>query len=116
VGKIYRGFRFEPQLYGAFKRVSSAGGCTVTGAFERFMELCVERKSLVFPELSVDGFESEARVLVDWLRKGKRFYRVEGDVEVNIPGRLLGLLPKVRDAGLRSEIENELKKSMSVEG
>jgi len=31
--------------------------------------------SLVFPDKGTGGFEAEARVLVDWLRKGKRFYR-----------------------------------------
>jgi len=56
---------------------------------------------LAFPERGVEGFEAEARVLVDWLIKGKRFYRGEGGVEVNISGRLVCLLPKVHDSGLR---------------
>ena len=51
--------------------------------------------------------------MVDWLGKGKRFYRGEGGVEVNIAGRLVWLLSRVRDAGLRLEMEEQLKRSVS---
>ncbi len=112
VVKVFRGFRFDVELYAGFKRVACAGGCTVTGAFERFMSCCVEGGGLVFPEGGTVGFEAEARVLVDWLGKGKRFYRGEGGVEVNVAGRLVWLLPKVRDAALRGEIEAQLKGSV----
>ena len=113
LAKVFKGFRFEAQLYRDFKSVASAGGCTVTGAFERFMGVCVEGGELVFPERNIEGFEAEARVLVDWLRKGRRFYRGEGGVEVNIAGRLVGLLLKVRDSELRVEMEDALKSSVS---
>ena len=86
MAKIFRGFRFEAQLYSDFQSVASAAGLTATCAFERFMKACVERKLLVFPEMSVEGFEAEARVLVDWLSKGKRFYRSESGTDVNIAG------------------------------
>jgi hypothetical protein len=112
VVKVFKGFRFGSELYGGFKRVASAGGFTVTGAFERFMGLCVEGGVLVFPARGVEGFEAEARVLVDWLRKGKRFYRGEGGEEVNISGRLVWLLTRVHDAALRGEMEEQLKKSV----
>ena len=113
MGKVYKGFRFNPELYESFRRLASAGGYTVTGAFERFMSICVERGVLAFPDLQVEGLEAEARVLVYWLRKGKRSYRGDGGVEVNIPGRLLGLILKVRDAELRRKMEEELKRSSS---
>ena len=113
LAKVFKGIRFEAQLYRDFKSVASAGGCTVTGAFEQFMGVCVEGGLLVFPERNIEGFEAEARVLVDWLRKGRRFYRGEGGVEVNIAGRLVGLLLKVRDSELRGEIEVALKSSVS---
>jgi hypothetical protein len=116
LAKVFKGFRFEAQLYRDFKSVASAGGCTVTGAFERFMGLCVEGELLVFPERNIEGFEAEARVLVDWLRKGRRFYRGECGVEVNIAGRLVGLLLKVRDSELRGAIEDALKGSVSEQG
>ena len=38
--KVFKGFRFDPELYAGFGRLVSAGGCTVTGAFERFMSVC----------------------------------------------------------------------------
>jgi hypothetical protein len=44
---------------------------------------------LVFPDRGTGGFEVEARVLVNWLGKGRRFYRGEGGVEVNVSGRLV---------------------------
>jgi hypothetical protein len=113
LAKIFKGFRFEAQLYRDFKSVASAGGCTVTGAFERFMDVCVEGGLLVFPERNIEGFEAEARVLVDWLLKGRRFYRGEGGVEVNIGGRLVVLLLKVHDSELRVEMEKALKASVS---
>jgi hypothetical protein len=113
LAKIFRGFRFETQLYSDFQSVSSAAGLTATCAFERFMIACVERKLLVFPEMSVEGFEAEARVLVDWLSKGKRFYRSENGTEVNISGHLIELLLKVHDSKLRTEMEEILKNSVS---
>ena len=113
LGRVFRSFRFDPELYAGFGRLVSAGGCTVTGAFERFMSCCVEGGGLVFPEGGTVGFEAEARVLVDWLGKGKRSYRGEGGVEVNVAGRLVWLLPKVRDAALRGELEETLKGSVS---
>jgi hypothetical protein len=50
------------------------------------------------------------------LRKGRHFYRGEGGEEVNIPGRLLWLLPRVRSAGLKGEMEEQLKKSVFEQG
>lgn len=113
LAKVFKGFRFDVQLYSDFKDVASAGGCTLTDAFERFMSVCVEGGRLVFPESKIEGFEVEARVLVDRLRKGRRFYRGEGGVEVNIAGRLVGLLLKVHDSELRGAMEEVLKGSVS---
>jgi hypothetical protein len=116
LAKVFKGVRFDAQLYNDFKRVASAGGCTVTGAFERFMSVCVDGGVLVFPERNIEGFEVEARVLVDWLRKGKRFYRDKSGCEVSIPGRLVELLVKVRNSELRNEMEAVLKCSVSEQG
>jgi hypothetical protein len=116
MAKVYYGVRFEPSLYGSFKAVAGASGCTVTGAFERFMRSCVEAESLVFVEREVLDFEVEARVLVDWLCKGKCFFRDQDGEEVNVQGRLLWLLPRVHDVGLKEEIEGALKRSVSVKG
>jgi hypothetical protein len=114
--KVLKSFKFDPQIYSSFKQLANGGGYTVTGAFERFMSGCVEARGLVFPERGSEGFEVEARVLVDWLRKGKRFYRGEGGLEVNITGRLVWLLPKVRDSELRGAMEKVLKESVSEQG
>jgi hypothetical protein len=111
--KVYHGFRFEPALYAAFKAVLGGSGFTVTGAFERFMQGCVDVDALVFAERRLLDFEVEARILVDWLGKGKLFYRADGGDEVNISGRLLWLLPKVNDASLKGLIEEALKKSVT---
>ncbi len=107
-----KAFRFNDQLYNGFKKVASAEGYTTTGAFEHFMSICVEDGHLLFPEISVEGFEDEAQVLVDWLSKGRRFYRVKNGVEVNISGRLVELLPKVHDSALKSKMIEVLKSSV----
>jgi len=57
-------------------------------------------------------FEVEARVFVDWLEKGKHFFRTEDGEEVNVQGRLLWLLPRVQDAALKKHIEDALKNSV----
>lgn len=75
MAKVFYGFRFDPSLYGDFKKAAGTGGCTVTGAFERFMRGCVEAGALVFPDRRVLDFYVEARVLFDWLGNGKLFFR-----------------------------------------
>ena len=115
MGKPFKGFRFQPQLYAEFIKVARSGGYTVTGAFEKFMSGCVEVNALVFPDRKNLDFESEARVLADWLDKGKYFYRTDNGEEVNVQGRLLWLLPKVHDRALQKNIEDVLKKSVTVQ-
>jgi hypothetical protein len=112
-GKVFRGFRFDPEIYEGFGRLADAAGVTLTGALERFMRVCVEADALVFPDVGVAGFEAEARVLVDWLGKGKRFYRAAGGEEVNVAGRLVWLLSRVRDPELIALVERRLKESVS---
>ncbi len=90
---LYR-LRFKPDSYVAFKKLAKTNGYTVTGAFEQFMSCCVEANMMVFPDRGVLDFETEARVLVDWLSKGQLFYRAEAGIEVNIRGRLLGYCPE----------------------
>jgi len=100
-------------VFSNFQKLADAKGYTATGAFERFMEFCVEAGELVFAERQVLDFDVEARVLVDWLSKGKRFYRTETGQEMNIQGRLLWLLPKVKDAALQRNIEEAMKNSVA---
>jgi hypothetical protein len=110
--KQFRGFRFEQELYEAFCRLAEKQGLTTTRALERFMEGSVAIDTLVFADRRVLDFEAEARVLVDWLIKGKHFYRDEKSTELNISGRLLTLLPKVTDTDLKKKIEEALKSSV----
>jgi hypothetical protein len=112
--KVFRGFRFELELYDSFCCLAEKEGFTTTGALERFMAGCVELNTLVFADRRVLDFEAEARVLVDWLGKGKYFYRNEAGAEINISGRLLTLLPKVADAALKRSIEDALKDSVAI--
>lgn len=106
------GFRFEPSLYERFCKIAHSANFTATGAFEAFMAGCVAANSLVFVERQTLDFESEARVLVDWLSKGKHLYRLDDGKEVNIQGRLLYLLAKVQNKALRGQIEDTLKDSV----
>jgi hypothetical protein len=115
MGKTFKGFRFEPQLYADFTKVAHKGGLTVTGALERFMSGCVEVDALIFPDRKILDFEAEAQVLTDWLGKGKHFYRTDQGEEVNIQGRLLWLMPKIHDGKLKKDIAEALKKSVPIQ-
>ncbi len=116
VSRVLRSFRFDLKIYEDFGRLASEGGCSVTEALERFMDCCVQSGVLVFPEGKVEDFEVEARILVDWLGKGRRTFRGQGGEEVVVSGRLLWLLPRVRDTALRGMMEEQLKKSVSQQG
>jgi hypothetical protein len=116
LAKAFKGFRFDVELYSDFKCVAGEGGLTVTGAFERFMHGCVNCGFLVFPDERLGDFEVEARVLADWLGKGKLFYRGGSGEEINIQGRLLWLLPKVHNVALKALMEQVLKGSVSKKG
>jgi len=112
MAKKFRAFRFNPELYASFKEVVSACGYSVTGAFEKFMGVCVESNVLVFPEKpNVEDIEAEARIILDWLKKGKYWYRLGGE-ELSISGRLLTLLPKIQNRELKKDIEEGLKRSV----
>jgi hypothetical protein len=112
LSKKQKTFRFNDNLYGKFKQVCDTSHSTITDAFEQFMSNCVEAGKLVYPEKGTANYEIEARILVDWLGKGKLFYRGENGEEANIPGRLLWLIPRIASASLKREIEGTLKKSV----
>ena len=65
---------------------------------------------LVFPSSKNEAAEAEARVTLSWLKEGKYWVNLRGKEETSTRGRLLQLLPKVEDAELRVEIEENLKK------
>jgi len=72
MGKKLKAFRFNPELYERFKECASTSGYTVTSVFERFMVICVECGSVVFPErIRVEDLEAEARIMLAWLKKDK---------------------------------------------
>ena len=73
MGKPLKAFRFPTDVYNQFKKVTSRAGYTATGAFTRFMEICVHRDELVFPETAGDH-EAEARILLSWLRNNQYWY------------------------------------------
>ena len=110
--KVFKAFRFDPELYAGFRGLASSSGFSVTGAFERFMSVCVENHAVIFPERpSVGDVEAEARILLDWLEKGEYWYHLERE-ELSIQGRLLTLLPKIHNMELKKNIEEGLKNSV----
>ena len=111
VAKAFKAFRFDPALYARFKKLVGESGLTVTEALERFMGTCVSAGAITFPTASKGGVEAEARVLLAWLKKGKRFwYGPGGEEDQSVESRLLALLGQVEDEELRREIEEDLKK------
>jgi hypothetical protein len=108
--KVFKAFRFNPELYESFKALASKNGYTVTGAFEKFMSSAVEF-GLAFPSASKNNedAETEARVLLALLKKDKYWVRMNEKEEVSITGRLLQLLPNINETNLRQDIEQTLK-------
>jgi len=77
------------------------------------MSCCVENGVLAFPGApKTEDSEVEARIMLDWLKKGRLWYVKDSEEELSISGRLLTLLPQLHDANLKKEIEEELKKSV----
>jgi len=104
-------FKFNSELYKRFKDLVSRSPYTVTGAFEKFMSSCVEDGVLSFPSSAAAGdVEAEARVMLAWLKKGRHWYSPEsGEGEFSVEGRLLQLLPRMRDQALKVTVEESLK-------
>jgi hypothetical protein len=111
--KMFKAFRFDPELHAEFKSVAERSGLMVTEAFEKFMRVCVEVGTVKIPDGKADrgGVEAEARVLLAWLRKGQTSYSMNsGGEEISTRARLLCMLSQLEDESLQKEIEEELKK------
>jgi hypothetical protein len=108
LAKPFRTFRFDLQVYAAFKDLASKNGYTVTAALEKFMADAV-KFGLVFPSAKDEAAEAEARVMLAWLKEGKYWVNLGGKGETSTRGRLLELLSKVEDIDLRKDIEETLK-------
>jgi len=110
MSKLFKAFRFTPQLYESFKELASKNGYTVTSAFEKFMSRSLEY-GLVFPSApKIENVEAEARVMLAWLKDGKYWVSLGDKTETSTRGRLLQLLPAVEDDDLRLDVEETLKK------
>lgn len=106
MGKPLRAFRFPVDVYSSFKKVAGKNGYTVTGAFTRFMMLCVDWDMLVFPEKpGGEGLKSEVKVLLNWIENNRFWYNSASGKALSVEGRLLQLLSKVEDKSLLIKIE-----------
>ncbi len=110
--KVFRGFRFDLEIYTKFKELAAQCNLGVTEALEGFMKACVRIQEIKFPEPadSVRDVEVEARILLAWLRKENYWYSIDSKTQMYVPGRLLQLLPKIENETLRREVEEQLKK------
>lgn len=108
--KMLKAFRFNPELYQKFKALASENGYTVTGAFEKFMSSALEY-GLNFPTANktCEDAETEARVLLTLLKKNKYWVRQDEKKNISVTGRLLQLLPNIKETNLRQDIEQTLK-------
>ena len=71
---------------------------------------CVEAGRLVIPE-KID-YNVEARIMADWLSKDQFFYRGASGDELSVQARLLWLLPKITDLGLKVKVEETMKSAI----
>ena len=110
--KMFKGFRFNSALYTNFKDLAGKNGYTVTETFEKFMSNALSF-GLMFPsDAKVKNIESEARVMLSWLKQNRYWIDLGEGKETSVLGRLLNLLPKIESADLRSDIEEMLKKKL----
>jgi len=108
MARVFKAFRFDPQVYADFKELTRKSGYTMTSALEKFMADAL-KFGLVFPSAKEEAVEAEARVMLSWLKEGKYWVNLGGKEETSMRGRLLQLLPKIGDAELRKDIEETLK-------
>jgi len=107
--KVFKGFRFNSNLYLSFKQLAKKNGYTVTEIFEKFMSSAIEF-GIVFPSpAKTENVEAEARIMLSWLKEGRYWVNLGGGEETSTRGRLLQLLPKIENADLRMNIEEILK-------
>jgi len=109
MARVFKAFRFDPQIYADFEELVSKSGYTMTSALEKFMVDSL-KFGLVFPSAKEEAVEAEAQVMLSWLKEGKYWVNLGAKEETSTRGRLLQLLPKVEDADLRKDIEETLKK------
>jgi len=108
--KVFKGFRFNSNLYLSFKELATKKGYTVTETFEKFMTRSLEY-GIAFPSADkTENVEAEARIMLAWVKEGQYRVSLEGEEDTSTRGRLLTLLPNVKDAALRLDIEENLKK------
>ncbi len=109
--KTFKGFRFNSNLYLSFKELATKNGYTVTEAFEKFMDNALQF-GLTFPSAAkTENVEAEARIMLAWLKDGHFWVNLGGKDEESTVGRLLQLLPNLKEAALRLEVEEILKTS-----
>jgi len=96
--KMLKAFRFKPELYESFKALASENGSTATGAFKKFMSSALEYR-LAFPSASKsnEDAETEPRVLLTLLKRNKCWVHKDEKKEVSVTGRLLQLLPNIKE-------------------
>ena len=72
MARVFKAFRFDPQVYADFKELVAKSGYTMTSALEKFMADSL-KFGLVFPSVEEEAAkeeaaEAEARVMLAWLK------------------------------------------------
>jgi hypothetical protein len=111
MAKVFHGLKFKPDQYEKFRTIAYNHGYTVTSALEQFMDDCIEAGRIVISDPTIMDYEAEACVLREWLDNGKIFYRSTEGEERYVAGRLLYLLPQIKDVTLKRLVEASLKNS-----
>ena len=96
MAKVFRAFRFDPQLYMSFKDLASKNGYTATGALEKFMADAV-KFGLVFHLRKMKPLRPKRVLCCLGSKMASYWVNLGGKEETSTRGRLLQLLPKVED-------------------
>jgi len=92
--KKFKGFRFNSQLYEDFKIIAKKNGYNVTEAFEKFMTSSIENGLSFLSAVKTENVESEARVMLAWLKEGGYWVSLGGGEQTSTMGRLFAAFTK----------------------
>ena len=95
IARVFKVFRFDPQVYADFKALASKNGCAMTSALEKFMADSL-KFGLIFPSAKQEAAEAEARVMLSWLKEGKYLVNLGGKEGTSKRGTYYNCCPRFK--------------------
>jgi hypothetical protein len=114
--KIQTGVRIEAEVWQAYKKLCSRDRLRPSLPIEEFLKSAVDNESILgfltllraTAKSEAEGINANARVLLNWHAKGRRYFNALGHDDAPIEGLLLDALKTITDPELRQQIEKAL--------